>query len=112
MITVAATELKANFKKYAGLASRGNVVFIKRPHKENNLVLVDESQYKQRERILTYFAKLNGYENIDEMCKNENDIIGTEYSIDFMNLFGSIEESDLERPEQGDFNMDCRREML
>lgn len=112
MITVAATELKANFKKYANIASKGRPILVKRPQKENNLILIDENQYKQCERLLKYFARLQGYLDIASLCENEEKIIESKYSIEFMNLFGSVDETSLMRPNQGEFTDDVGREEL
>lgn len=112
MVTVSGTEFKVNFKKYASMAAKGMHIIVKRPKKESNLVLIDEEKYKQYNRILDYFSKLNGYTTTEEMLQNEQEITGTKYSVQFLNLFGSLNEEDLLRPEQGDFGDDIVREEL
>lgn len=83
MTAVLATELKQNFKVYAGMAASGEVVKIKRPHKEGDLIMISEREYNQYKRVLAYFARVNGYKDVEEL----------------MSLFGCLKEEPLEIPE-------------
>ncbi|MCQ2521105.1 MAG: hypothetical protein MJ105_01885 [Lachnospiraceae bacterium] len=107
---VDATELKTNFKRYAGIASSGDAVLIKRPKKESNLILINESSYNQWQRIMAYLMKLQGFTSLEEVLKQEE--TKTYYSEDFINAFGSLDEDDLVRPPQLGFEYDCKREEL
>lgn len=112
MVQVAATELKSNFKVYAGQAAKGEVVVIKRPKKEKNLIMIDEDCYIKSRRLLEYFARLSGYKDAEEMIEKEEMITQVKYSNEFMSLFGSLNEDDLIRPNQGTFADDVKREEL
>lgn len=102
MTAVLATELKQNFKVYAGLAASGEVVKIKRPKKEDDLILMSEREYNQYKRVLMYFALANGYKDVDELVEmnlrnNEEETLGNDE--EFMSLFGCLKDEPLEIPE-------------
>lgn len=110
MYMVDATELKSSFKTYAGMVSRGEVVAIKRPKKEGNLVLIREEEYQTNQRILAYFMKLYQYRDLEHVktCMDNMKY----YSDEFIHAFGSLEMGDLERPEQPTLSEDSFREAL
>lgn len=112
MLEVSATELKTEFKEYASLASEGKPVLIKRPKKEMNLVLINEAQFRQSLRIMEYYAKLFGYKGVDELMNSNAKDVAPKYGKDFLDLFGSLDDSDIERPDQGDYSSDAKREAL
>ncbi|MDO4961379.1 MAG: hypothetical protein Q4E57_05955 [Eubacteriales bacterium] len=112
MTGVAATELKKNFKVYAGMASSGEPVLIKRPGKQENLILINEAEYRQTLRVLEYLLRLKGYESYDQFKETGPDIVNTKYNREFLEIFGSVSEAALVRPDQGSFDRDAEREAM
>ena len=91
---------------------KGKPVLIKRPKKEMNLVLINEAQFRQSLRIMEYYAKLFGYKGVDELMNSNAKDVAPKYGKDFLDLFGSLDDSDIERPDQGDYSSDAKREAL
>lgn len=58
MDAIAATDLKSNFKFYADKVSGGDVVLVKRPKNEPNLILITESRFSHMEEMLAYYKKI------------------------------------------------------
>ena len=58
MTAVAVTELKNNFKLYAGKASEGEIVLVKRPKDEPDIIMMSENEYESMKRIMVYYSKL------------------------------------------------------
>ena len=84
------------------MAASGEVVKIKRPHKEGDLIMISEREYNQYKRVLAYFARVNGYKDVEELVemnlrKNEEETLGNDE--EFMSLFGCLKEEPLEIPE-------------
>lgn len=59
MTTITATEFKKNFKFFGDTVSRGEHLLIKRPKKEPNLVVLNEEEYKELNRLISYYRKLS-----------------------------------------------------
>jgi len=60
MTAVAATELKTNFKVYAGKVSKGETVLVKRPKDEPNIIMMSENEYESLKRAMIYYEKMMG----------------------------------------------------
>lgn len=58
MTTITATAFKTNFKHFSNMASKGERLLIKRPQKESNLVVLNEDEYKEMDRLLSYYKGL------------------------------------------------------
>lgn len=59
MTTITATEFKKNFKYFGESVSKGERLLIKRPKKEPNLVVLNEEDYKEINRLITYYRELS-----------------------------------------------------
>lgn len=112
MTTVLATDLKKNFKVYAGKAAAGDVVKIKRPKKEDDLILLSEHEYNQYRRVLMYLAMLKGYKDVDELINSDLDESQEKayYDEEFLSLFGCLKDEDFEAPEAISWEHDAPRE--
>lgn len=58
MTAVAATELKNNFKVYAGKVSQGEKILVKRPKDEPNIIMMSENEYESMRRAMIYYTKM------------------------------------------------------
>ena len=58
MTAVAVTELKNNFKIYAGKVSQGETVLVKRPKDEPNIIMMSENEYESMRRAMLYYTKM------------------------------------------------------
>ena len=59
MTTITATEFKKNFKFFGDTVSKGERLLIKRPKKEPNLVVLNEDDYKELNRLISYYKMLS-----------------------------------------------------
>ena len=59
MTTITATEFKKNCKYFGESVSNGERLLIKRPKKEPNLVVLNEEDYKEINRLIIYYRKLS-----------------------------------------------------
>lgn len=59
MTTITATEFKKNFKFFGDTVSKGERLLIKRPKKEPNLVVLNEDEYKEINRLISYYKMLS-----------------------------------------------------
>lgn len=69
MTAIPAIELKNNFKEYAGLAASGEIISIKRPKDEPDLILLSQKEYEQILRLSEYAKFLSQ----DIIAKEEDD---------------------------------------
>lgn len=74
MTTITATELKTNFKHIGNIVSNGGRLLIRRPRKEPNLVVLNEDDFKEMNRLITYYRNLCEITNNNTPKKRE--IIG------------------------------------
>lgn len=58
MTAVAATELKKQFKVYAGKVSQGETILVKRPKDEPNIIMISEQEYDAMKRAVSYYSKM------------------------------------------------------
>jgi len=114
MTSVLATELKQNFKVYAGKAASGEVVKILRPKKEDDLILMSEHEFNLYRRILMYYAKLNKYGSVEELLESDLDKQNEKsfYDEEFLSLFGCLKDEEFEVPEDLSWDLDVKREEL
>ena len=59
MTTITATEFKKNFKYFGSVVSKGERILIKRPKEEPNLVILNEEEYKEINRLIAYYKELS-----------------------------------------------------
>lgn len=77
MTTITATAFKTNFKHFSNLASRGERLLIKRPQKDTNLVVMNEDEYKEMNRLLVYYRELHELTaNTEAAPSKDREIIG------------------------------------
>lgn len=77
MTTITATEFKTNFKRFGNMVSRGEHLLIKRPQKEANLVVLNEDEYKEMNRLIAYYKDLSEMTNHQSAnTREKRDIIG------------------------------------
>lgn len=89
MTTITATEFKTNFKHFGNMVSKGERILIKRPQKEPNLVILNENDYKEMTRLISYYEGL--HELLENNTPKKREIIGLAkgklfYPDDFDNL--------------------------
>lgn len=106
MTAITATEFKSNFKHFGNIVSMGEHLLIKRPKKEVNLIVINENEYKEMNRLVSYYKAL--YEstvkseattsnvNAEGATANKRGIIGLakgkiQYPEDFDELNSEIE---------------------
>ena len=89
MTTITATAFKTNFKYYGNLASKGERILVKRPKDEPNLVVMNEGEYKELNRLMTYYKELFENASMKEESKSQSiDISSMPNSTKKRNIIG------------------------
>lgn len=58
MTTITATEFKTSFKHFGNMVTKGERLLIKRPQKEPNMVVLNEDDYKEMNRLIAYYKEI------------------------------------------------------